>query len=277
MCVPSPLLVDIPRNMPYQLVVASLGNLLHVLYAAHVHAKPSLGMNTLQHALLACCSVSRQLVAHSLCSLCACQILSWYVHLATCPYQPAVCIYRPLVLLEVPTSHVCVFPLHLYQGNLLMHLSCCYCGSLPCPNPLLDTAMSHDIVLMTPHLLAQGIAPLCQASHTSCLSWICCYCIAMACPSSSWCCNGLWHWAHGSPSLLLAQSIAPLCHLSFVIGHLWGQGAAHEALVPHALSQGANSWLLCTQTQPKHLLLANGALQAMESRIKLSSLLHTFQ
>ena len=43
-----------------------------------------------------------------------------------------------------------------------MHPSCCY-NSMPCSNPLLG-ATSHGIVFMAPHLRAQGIAPLCQAS-----------------------------------------------------------------------------------------------------------------
>ena len=39
---PSPPLACTPYNMPHQLVVASLGNLLHVVYATHVCVKPSL-------------------------------------------------------------------------------------------------------------------------------------------------------------------------------------------------------------------------------------------
>ena len=168
MCVSGLLLASTSRNMPHQPIVASLGNLPHAIFAAHVRTKPSLGMHTSQHASPACCSASRQPAAHSLCSLCVCQALFWPAHLTTCPHKPVVCICRPLLLLKHTSQPCSSVPITSRScpcwGNLLLHPSCIYYNSLPCPCPLLDAVTSHSIVPMTPHLRAQGIAPLCQAS-----------------------------------------------------------------------------------------------------------------
>ena len=80
MCEPSPPLVYTSHNVLDHLAIASLGNLLHALYAACVRAELSLGPHSLQHASLACYSISR---------------------------QPATS------FLSMPTCHARVFPSHL--------------------------------------------------------------------------------------------------------------------------------------------------------------------
>ena len=133
----------------------------HALHATCVHAKSPLGMNTLQHASIAYCSVFRQLVACFICSLCVCVLncllalhITQHVLPTCCSFfrQPTTCFLCnscvPITFMS-RKSCLCI----CLVATMILYLA---------QAPLIDVTTSHGIALMTSHPHAKGIVSLCQ-------------------------------------------------------------------------------------------------------------------
>lgn len=132
----------------------------YTLHATYVHAKSSLGMNNLQHASLAYCSVFRQLVACFICSLC---VLNYFLALHITQHASPTCnsFFRQPATCFLCSS--CVPITSMPRKSCLCICLVATMNFIPCPNPLLDVTKSHGIAPMTSHPRAKGIVSLCQS------------------------------------------------------------------------------------------------------------------